>query len=334
MRASWASAWLAAWLLLITPAATAQPELEDTRAFGAWSLAVSQHTQDIIALMEVVNEGLEIAAQSQSGALSEAAARAQAQAWRGRAQQRLDAYADRAEILGRGPSAIPALLAEAADGMAAAPMRSARTARDYFSIVDIYVRDALDGRNPDPNRTTVAQFNVIQIFYQGVSQTNRQAMESVPVNNPQHHLLQAITANTDALILIFEMVRQSYGAAPSQFAVDDIRGDIQRLSLSARGALGTATLTHRTLVSQINTLSAEQLGVTPHVRDVLLAMMATYPESIAVESEGAALMLEGPDNADAAQDPDAWDAFLARVVDYEMRRDTLLQERQRLASEM
>ena len=331
----WAPAWLAVLLILIAAGgAKAQAGMEETRVFGAWSLEVSQHTQEIITLMEAVNEGLDIATQFEEGTLDQTAALAQFNAWRALTEQQLSAYAARADRLSRGPAAMPEGTADAANGMAESTLQSVRTARDYYSIVDVFVRDTINGLSPDPNLTVIAQFSVIQIFYEGVADTNRRAIQSVLANHPQHHLLTAIVANTEALILVFEEVRQSYGGMPSQFAVDDVAAEITRLNQIAVGSLGTATMTHRVLTSQIEALSAAQLGLSPTARQALLDMMATYPDSIAVEGESAALMLTGPENANAAQNFKAWDAWLAQIVEYEGRRDALQFDRQRLVSQM
>jgi len=329
-------AFFAAALVLLAPLAASaqQSTVEETRIFGAWSMEVSQHTQAIVSLMETVNEGLEIANQADAGEIDAATARAQAADWRRRVERALADYAAAAETLAQGPDAAPPGLAGSIESMVSMPGRSVETANNYFSVIEIFINDTLEGRNPDPTLTAQAQFSVIQTFLSGVAQTNRQAALTVAENHPQHHLLNAIIANTDALVLIFELARQSYGAAPSHHAVDDIPGEIERLNRVSLGALGQATMAHRMLSSQINASTAAQLGLSEQSRSVLVAMVATYPDSIQAETDGAALMMQGRAKANAAENPEAWEAFMAQIAEYEARRDTLQVERQRLASDL
>lgn len=335
MHVRGAPAWLAWFIILLTSgAASGQAELEDTRVFGAWSLEVSQHTQQVVAFLDMVNEGLAIASRVEAGDFDHAEADAQLRDWSGRVEQQLADYAARAEALALGPAATPPSLAGAAESMAAMPLRSSHTAQNYYAIVETYVRDVMEGRNPDPTLATVAQFSVFQAFYEGLSQTNRQAAGTVAANHPQHHLLQAMAANTDAAILVFELARQSLGAEPSRYAPDDIRAELQRLNQASAGALGEATMAHRMLSSQINALTPAQMGLSPQAREALIAMMATYPDSIQAESDGAALMLEGPEKADPAGRPAVWQTYLEQLGAYEERRDALQVERQRLASQL
>jgi hypothetical protein len=327
MRAFFAG--LASVVLLFVAPAAAQTDLERAQTQTVWTQEIGQFNIESLDFLTLANRAVEIAYQYEDGEIDFETADAQLNAWRAEMDGELDRRSAEADRLAAGPALSMRGQEVMIEGMRGMSQQTVTTVRRYTDASEAFARGTLRGEAPDAFLLDAQRYAVMQDYYVGLRTANDAARLTVETNHPQHHLLIATVANLDNTILLFEIGRQAFGAAPSSYAVEDFNA-----AFAANEAVVTEAISDAQIrADQFARVIEQQLGDSAQGR-VLAAMFGTYPESFEVELLAAAMFSQAPQRLAAPMSLDEWDAMIEELGGLETRRDEMLFERQRLISEM
>lgn len=323
-------------LLLMVSAgpAVAQTQIERVQAQAEWVHGASDFAARAMQYAGVVDQAATIIDQYSYGELDREQALAALDAWKADADAGIAAYRAEAARLSSGPRLTIIGQENMVGMMAAQPEKIVDTVASLVDSSDTFLRAAINGENPDPNRFQSDQFAVVQSYTQGMMVMNRLGLESVGTEHPQHHLIRAWLANGNATILALELARQRLGGEPNEFSVDDFEAAFAAQANEVRRASGDGQAAATSMLQQLRAM-----GTPPNAGDrerlrIIILMIESYDDSFYNELAALDVFERAMTAVTPVTNPPSFEQFMFELSAYETARDAQQGERARLGSQL
>ena len=312
--------------------ATAQTELDETRAFLGWSMEVNQVTQRALGLLDSVFDADIVGVRVRDGEIDVEAGEAELATWRNLIDAELLAIEAEVARLSSGPAAVPERLAPAVGAMVSSLHDTVAAVNELVDQAEAAARRDFAGEPENDDAIYAARYAALQEYYAGQARYLRLTAELAEAEHPQYGLSLATATNLDSIVIALELGRQAFGDEPSAFAVSDPAVTFADNAASVEAHLDESERQYRTMRAQVMLMSTGS-SEEERIRTILLDMLETYVESYAAERRGLGLHRSLIGDIEARGSDAVFD-WVEHLIGYEEERDGVQQRRMAIASQL